>query len=270
MQTTVNGITIAYDDHGPADAPAVMFIHGFPLNRSMWHAQMSALEGRCRVIAYDLRGHGDSERGDLPFSTALFVQDLLALMNALRIKKAALCALSMGGYIALKAAVEYPDRFTGLALCDTQCTADTEEAKQKRLDAIRAIGENGVEAFADTMLKALFLPESFETKRPEVGLVRSMISGTAQQTLEQSLLAMRERGETCSFLANIAVPTIIIVGKEDKITPPSAAVYMHERIAGSQIFVVENAGHLSNLEQPERFNEALKTLLTLVQCDSDR
>ncbi|MEJ2468562.1 MAG: alpha/beta hydrolase, partial [Campylobacterales bacterium] len=132
MKTTVNGIDIKYDDVGPADAPALIFIHGFPLNRTMWQPQMEALKGRYRLIAYDLRGHGESSLGEEDFTMERFVQDLLGLMEALRIEKATLCALSMGGYIALRAAETHPERFSALVLCDTQCSADTPEGKKKR------------------------------------------------------------------------------------------------------------------------------------------
>jgi 3-oxoadipate enol-lactonase len=261
MKTTVNGIDIKYDDVGPADAPALIFIHGFPLNRTMWQPQMEALKGRYRLIAYDLRGHGESSLGEEDFTMERFVQDLLGLMEALRIEKATLCALSMGGYIALRAAETHPERFSALVLCDTQCSADTPEGKKKRNAAINAIRNDGVEPFAEGLLGKLFAPGSFETNPQAVAAAKEMILATAPLSLERSLRGMRERMETCSKLPGISVPVLILVGEADKITPPEAAHYLHENIEHSRLTVIKDAGHLSSLENPDAFNDALKGFL---------
>ncbi|MEJ2501584.1 MAG: alpha/beta fold hydrolase, partial [Campylobacterales bacterium] len=261
MKTTVNGIDIKYDDVGPADAPALIFIHGFPLNRTMWQPQMEALKGRYRLIAYDLRGHGESSLGEEDFTMERFVQDLLGLMEALRIEKATLCALSMGGYIALNAAESHPERFNALVLCDTQCSADTPEGKAKRNTAIKAVQRDGVEPFAEGLLGKLFAPGSFETNPQAVAAAREMITATSALSLERSLRAMRERDETCSKLPSITVPVLVVVGEADKISPPESARYLHENIEHSRLAVIKNAGHLSNLENPDAFNDALKSFL---------
>ena len=123
MTMTINNRRVGYRDVGEVNAPAIVMIHGFPFNKSMWNEQMEALRGDCRVVAYDVRGHGESDAGDEAFSIELFVQDLLELMDALNIRKAMLCGLSMGGYIALNAVINYPDRFNALVLSDTSCMA---------------------------------------------------------------------------------------------------------------------------------------------------
>jgi len=265
MTTTVNEIDIRYEDAGPADAPAVIFIHGFPLNRSMWREQIDLLKGRYRAVAFDLRGHGESGMDDEPLSMELFVQDLLHFMDALRIDKAILCALSMGGYIALRAAETHPERFSALILCDTQCTADTPEAKKKRHAAIAAIRDEGVETFADASLGSLFSPGGIE-KRPETAeAVRAMIVGTAEASLVRTLHALHDRDETCSKLPDLRLPVLVIVGEEDSITPPAAAHYLHENLTDASLAVIEDAGHLSNLENPAAFNEALEHFLASLQ-----
>ena len=257
MKTTVNGIEIRYEDIGPADARALIFIHGFPFNRSMWKAQTELLAGRCRVITFDLRGHGDSDTGEEEFTIELFAHDLLCLMDALRVERAVLCGLSMGGYIALNAVENHPERFSALILCDTQCSADTPEGKADRLSAIKAVREDGVEPFAEGLLGKLFAPQTY-TKKPEtVAAVREMILGTPPLSLERSLRAMRERDETCSKLPGIALPVLILVGGEDRIIPPEAAAYLKENIRHAHLTVIEDAGHLSNLENPAAFNAAL-------------
>ncbi|WP_345973596.1 alpha/beta fold hydrolase [Sulfurimonas diazotrophicus] len=262
MTTTVNGIEIHYDDLGSVDMPALIFLHGFPLNRTMWQRQAEACRKHCRVIAYDLRGHGETEGGEEPFSIPLFVQDLLSLMDALRVKTATLCALSMGGYIALRAAEEHPERFNALILCDTQCAADTPEGREKRLKAIRAIETDGVEPFAEGLLGKLLAEQTFEQHPETVAAVREMIVSTPAHSLVHSLRAMRERDETCSLLPRLTLPVLILVGEADQIAPPDASVYMHNALPAAELVIIEGAGHLSNLENPEAFNAALLPFLS--------
>src|SRR6185436_13880975 len=138
---------VSYNDHGAEDAPVIIFIHGFPFNKSMWDVQMDVLKNNYRVIAYDIRGHGNSDPGTDDFSIELFVNDLLYLMEKLGIKKSILCSLSLGGYIALNAVLKQPDRFDGLILNDTQCIADTPEIKENRCTAIIRIMKNGVQQY---------------------------------------------------------------------------------------------------------------------------
>jgi len=144
INITINNLTVSYSDHGPDDAPVIIFIHGFPLNKSMWNIQVEALKENYRVIAYDIRGHGNSDPGIDEFFIELFVIDLLRLMEKLKIEKSILCGLSLGGYIALNAVLKHPDRFDGLILNDTQCIADTPEIKENRCLAIIRIMKNGV------------------------------------------------------------------------------------------------------------------------------
>jgi len=261
INITANNITVSYTDQGPDNAPVIIFIHGFPFSKVMWNEQMESLNEKFRVIAYDVRGHGKSYSGTDDFSIELFVKDLIALMDALKIKKTTLCGLSMGGYIALNAIENHPKRFDALVLCDTQCLADSAEAKGKRMKAIEDIRKNGVEIFADESLKNFFAQESFITKKDVIAGVREMIVSTADKSIIKTLLALSRRTETCSMLAEIKVPVLILVGKEDKITPSESAYFMHEKINGSVLSVIEHAGHLSNLENPDQFNDQLMKFL---------
>ncbi|HEU5165871.1 MAG TPA: alpha/beta fold hydrolase [Chitinophagaceae bacterium] len=264
INITINNLTVSYSDHGPDDAPVIIFIHGFPLNRSMWDMQVEALKDNYRVIAYDIRGHGNSEAGIDEFFIDLFVNDLLRFMKKLRIEKSILCGLSMGGYIALNAVLRYPDRFDGLILNDTQCIADTPEIKENRCQAIIRIMKNGVEEYADEIINNLFAPESFTNKKSAIFAVKKMIIGTTKQSLCNALHALAERKETCDHLPEINIPVLIMVGKEDKITPIAAAQLMHERILNSKLEIIQHAGHLSNLENPTAFNTHLVTFLEIV------
>jgi len=264
IKIPVNDINVSYNDEGPKKAPVIIFIHGFPLNKSMWDKQSEKLKGSYRVIAYDIRGHGDTDLGAIDFSIDLFAQDLIDFMDALKIEKTMLCGLSMGGYIALNAIEKHPNRFSALILSDTNCTADSSEAKENRIKTIEGIKENGVKKLADGLIPKLFAPESFKTYSEGIAVVKELIVKTPKQSLYNSLHAMANRKETCSKLPEIKIPVLIIVGKEDKITPPEAANAMHEKIKDSSLQIIPNAGHLSNLENQEDFNNQLKKFIDTI------
>ena len=261
IELTIDNLIVNYDDEGDEKAPVIIFIHGFPLNKSMWDMQVDALKDTYRVIAYDIRGHGNSDAGDAKFSIDLFVNDLICLMEALELDNVMLCSLSMCGYIALRAIENYPELFSALILSDTQCTADTPEGIEKRLKAIESIKESGVEEYADESIKNLFAAESFTTRIKEIAAVKNMIVEMSVESLSNTLLALSRRAETYGKLQNIKMPVLIMVGSEDKITPLSTAQVMHERIPDSFLKVIAHAGHLANLENPSVFNHHLKKFL---------
>ncbi|MDP2888073.1 MAG: alpha/beta fold hydrolase [Bacteroidota bacterium] len=265
IKITVKNLTISYNDEGPNGAPVIILIHGFPFNKSMWNDQMEVLTEKCRVIAYDVRGFGNSEAGTDDFSIELFVTDLINLMDALKIEKAMLCGLSMGGYIALNAIENYPKRFSALILCDTNCVADTPEAIEKRIVTIEKIDKYGVEPFANESIKNLFAPISFVTNQEKIAIVKELIMKASMPTLRATLRALTTRKETCNKLPDIKVPVLILVGEDDKITPPVAARQMHKNIKGSILKVIENAGHLSNIENSYEFNIHLEKFVSSVR-----
>jgi len=230
----------------------------------MWDNQVNALKDDYRIISYDIRGHGNSETGIDDFSIDLFGSDLLNLMDALEIEKASLCGLSMGGYIALNAIENHPERFDALVLCDTHCIADPPQVKKKRLDTIESIKEFGVEKYVDDLIVSLFGPKSFTTHKNVILDVKEMILNTTEKSLSKTLLALSQRKATCSKLPEITVPVLFLVGEEDKITPPKATELMHAKIRNSTMHILSQAGHLSNLENPGEFNEHLKTFFAAV------
>ncbi len=257
----INEITVSYTESTKSEAPSVIFVHGFPFNKTMWHRQLNVLKEKYHIVTYDIRGHGQSEEGSDDFSIDLFVSDLIGLMDHLKINDTILCGLSLGGYIALNAISKYPNRFKALVLSDTQCIADTAETKEKRMKAIESIQNGGLEKYADDSVRNLFAPGSFISACKEIADVRRMILTTSESSLCKTLLALAERKETCSILIDIKVPVLIIVGNEDKITPPASAEYLTENIKGSSIQIIENAGHMSNMENPGKFNEELLKFL---------
>jgi len=258
IKLMVNDLMVNYTDLGPDDAPVIIFIHGFPLNKTMWDNQVELLKNEFRVIAYDIRGHGESDAGNDAFSIELLVSDLIGFMDSLRIEKASLCVLSLGGYIALNAVENYPDRFDSLVLCDTTCKADAPETKKIRIKTVDDIIKNGVSDYAGLSVKNLFTAESFSKNKELIASVKEMIINTSELVLCSTLLALASRNETCSKLPDINVPVMILVGQDDILTPPAVAKILNENIKNSTLYIIEHAAHLSNLENPEVFNEQLK------------
>ncbi|MGZ3933286.1 MAG: alpha/beta fold hydrolase, partial [Bacteroidia bacterium] len=217
-----------------------------------------------RTVSYDLRGHGQSEAATEDFSIDLFTEDLIAFMDHLELDKVTLCGLSIGGYIALNTVLKHPHRIEALVLCDTQCVADSTDAKEGRMRTIDTINTQGVQKYADETLKNLFAPASISKRKEQVNAVRETILQTPTSTLRSTLLALASRKETCSALSEIKAPTLVMVGKEDAITPPDAAEVIHKRIPGSVFCIIENSGHLCNLENTDEFNQQLKEFMSRV------
>lgn len=258
----INDIEFAYISEGPKDAETILFIHGFPLNKSMWTHQFEFFMRDFRMIAPDMRGHGETDEGDKPFSISLFGDDLIRFMDGLQLEKVILCGLSMGGYIALNVVSRFPERFSALILTDTSCRADTPEAREKRMQTILDIEKNGLEKYAEESLKRLFSPESLAFKTEETEAVRQMILNTPTSSIFNSLKALASREESCSKLSGINIPSLIITGQSDIITPPEIAEFMHQHLPDSRLHILEDAGHMSNMENPEGFNEQLWMFLS--------
>ena len=268
MLASVNGLDLYYSDIGKAESVPIVFIHGFPFSSEMWKGQVQMLQDNkmnFRIIAYDLRGHGRSDVGDGQYTIELFVDDLIALLDHLKITKTILFGFSMGGYIGLRAIERNPDRFNALVLCDTMSTADSNEGKLRRTASIKLIKREGVKPFAEGFLKAVFAPQSYSTKPDIIEEARRMILSNSPVGICGALLAMAGRTDTTEALGRISVPTLILVGEHDAVTPPSAAKSMHERIKNSELHVIDNAAHMSNFENPIVFNEHLTKFLEKVK-----
>lgn len=261
VSVTVNDITISYEDHGEGSIP-IIFIHGFPFSREMWRPQVDFFKKAHRVIAYDIRGYGASTAGNAKPTIDLYADDLIDFMDALNIHKSVVCGLSMGGYIVLNAIYRYPERFSAIVLSDTQCIADTAEAKEKRYKSMTQIKENGLDDFASSFVKNVFSEASQEKKGNVVEEIRNTILSTSPETISATLLALAEREEMCATLPNITVPTLVVCGKEDKVTPIKQAEFLVTNISSAGIKIIEGAGHLSNLEQPDAFNKGLSEFIT--------
>lgn len=265
MKARVRGIELAYDDVGSGQA--VVLLHGYPFNRSMWREQAEALRDDYRVITPDLRGHGEtSVSKEEPAATMdLMAQDVAALLDELQIKLATIGGLSMGGYVAFAFYRRFQSRVRALILADTRPQSDTDEARRNRLSQAEKILKVGMESIADDFMKKVLTPATLYQKPEIAERVREMIITTKAQGAASALRGMAERPDHTDFLSEISAPTLVIVGSEDQLTPPGDAELMHREIRGSQMEIIEGASHLSNLEQPEQFNRALKDFLDALQ-----
>jgi len=261
MKAFINGSNLNYEEAGNRNGLPVLFLHGFPFSHEMWKGQIEAVSMKYRAIAYDIKGHGLSDIGDGQYTIEGHVDDLFAFMDYLHLERTVIVGLSMGGYIALRALERYQDRFIAAALCDTKSEADPPEAKLRRFSGMVEVKKSGSQQFADTFLKSVFAHESFTTKPEAVDLIRRIISRTPPLSIAGTLLALAARTDTSGVLPNIKIPVLIMVGALDQTTPPSLSQAMHERIKSSELHIVPDAAHMSNLENPGVFNGALLSFL---------
>jgi pimeloyl-ACP methyl ester carboxylesterase len=261
MNAWNGGVQLGYDDAGSGDA--IVFVHGFPHRRTLWAPQMDALMGRARCVALDLRGFGDSP-AEPPYSVEQYADDVLALCDTLRLGRVVLCGLSMGGYVAFAFWRRHPERVRGLVLMDTKAGADNDVARGKRKDMMALAEEKGSEAIADAMITGM-VGKSTREKCPEVvDAVHRMLVSAPVPGIVGALEAMMNRPDSTPTLATISVPTLIMVGEEDTLTPVAESRAMHEAIRDSRLEIIANAGHVSNLERPAAVNHVLSEFLASI------
>jgi pimeloyl-ACP methyl ester carboxylesterase len=258
----VNGITIGYDDNtgdeGRGDA--LVLIHGHPFDRSMWRPQVEHFRDEgWRVIAADLRGYGESTvvPGVTPLST--FAEDVAALLDHLGVERFVLGGLSMGGQIVLECHRLFPSRIRGLVLADTFAQAETPAGREQRNRMADRLLREGMAGYAAEVLwKMVAAPEA----APHVS---EMMRNAPAPGAAAALRGRAERPDYTEMLGTVAVPTLVVVGSDDEYTPVDDARYMHDRIPGSTLVVVDGAAHMPNLERPAEFNKAVGELLTDVR-----
>jgi len=265
MQANINNITIAYNEYGNGDP--LIFVHGFPFSSAMWESQAKYFSQQFRVISYDIRGHGESEVGDGQFFLEDFVEDFFSLLDVLRCEKVIAVGLSMGGYILLRAYEKTPERFRALVLCDTKSEADSNDVKLKRAIQAKEVKTHGVRYFADGFLNAVFAKRTFFDLSDEfentnaVETIRGIILQTSPISIAGTLLALASRTDTTHVLSSITIPTLLLVGENDVLTPPSTMQAMKEIIPHATLNILSNAGHLSNMENANAYNTALEQFL---------
>jgi 3-oxoadipate enol-lactonase len=259
QRLTVNGVSLAVEVRG--DGPAVLFIHGYPFDRSIWTHQVAALEGWSR-IAPDLRGMGQSDAPDLGYNMETYAADLAALLDLLGVDEVVLVGLSMGGYVAFEFLRRWRDRVRGLVLVDTRAEADIPEGKRNRDAAAATAREQGAEAVAEAMLPKVLGASTLAGAPATVERVRAMMAATPVAGIIGALGAMRDRPDSTPMLPELAgIPVLVIVGDEDEVTPPAQARAMADAIPGASLVVIRSAGHLPTIERPVETTDALFAFL---------
>jgi pimeloyl-ACP methyl ester carboxylesterase len=255
MKTQVNGITVGYDDRGTG--LPIVFLHAFPLNRTMWAQQQAALRQRFRTISIDLRGHGESDAPFWRYSLEQYALDVKEVLARLGIARAVFVGLSMGGYLEFTLYRLYPELILGLVFADTRAEADKPEQTQWRFNLAQQTGAIGPAAVIADMLPKLLAPKTYERDPDLVERVRSIQAAAPVPGIIGDLMAMAERPDSTDLLPSITIPTLVIVGRDDVLTAPADAERIAKGIPGAKLVIIPDAGHLSNMEQPDLFNRAV-------------
>jgi YbgC/YbaW family acyl-CoA thioester hydrolase len=255
----VHGVNLAVEVQG--EGPAILFIHGYPLDRTIWRDQVAALDGFRRIVP-DLRGMGQSDAPDLGYSMAIYAADLAALLDTLGIDDVILCGHSMGGYIAFEFLRTWRSRVRGLVLVDSRAEADSPDGRRARDAAAATARDGGAAAVAETMLPRMLAPGTLAHQPEVVERVSALMAGTPVPGIVGALAAMRDRAGSEALLPTLAdVPTLVIVGEADSLTPPEQARAMAQAIPGARFATIADAGHLPSVEQPAATTQILREFL---------
>lgn len=246
----------------------LVLIHAFPFSSAMWKLQAEYLTGQnIHVILPDLPGFGQSALSAANDSIEKMASQIADLLGSLGLNRAVIGGLSMGGYVALNLYRLFPDLFTALILCDTTFAADSVEKRRARFELIEEIQNKGMRAVVKNVLPSL---TGIKTKSNNPALIRELeqiILDTRAEAAINVLRAMAGRVDHHAVLPRISIPTLLLFGRDDSITPPDTGETMHRLIPDSQLKIIANSGHLSNLEAPEEFNRILSDFLEKIQTD---
>ncbi|MGH7597350.1 MAG: alpha/beta fold hydrolase [bacterium] len=259
MIATINGVRLSFIDEGRGQP--ILFVHGFPLSRAIWQPQVETLAKNFRVIAPDLRGHGESEAPAGIYHMSTFADDLSALLEERQCGPVVLAGHSMGGYISFAFQRRFPQQVRGLVFFCTRAGADSEEGKAGREKLALRAEREGATAVAESMLPKMLAANTTASRPDLVARVRQMMLATSINGLAGSLRGMAARPSSVDLLPQIAAPTLVIAGADDLIIPRQEAETMAQGIPHAQLHLISNAGHLASLENPAEVNARLRDFL---------
>lgn len=254
MKTEIKGRILGYDDEG--HGPALVFVHGFPFDRTVWQPQVAALRGSHRVITVDLRGFGESPAGGGPGSMHRFAEDVHDLLRELQTPRVVLVGHSMGGYVALAFAHYFPEELRGLVLVGTQAGPDSEAGAAGRRATIEKVRAGGVRVVTEAMAPKMVAPAS---QARMLDQVQGLMATATPAGVIGALEAMAGRADSRPALATIEAPTLVITGAEDGVILPAESRMIAEAIEGARLETLPNAGHLVAFEQADEFNRVLNS-----------
>ena len=257
--------TIAYLDSAPGDHSlrTYVLLHAFPLGANQWEPQIRSIPAGWRLITPDLRGFGGSTELDSLSALAItdYAHDVVDLLEELALPRAVIGGLSMGGYAALALLQSAPQYVEALVLADTRATADSPEGRANRRSMLALVDREGPSGVAREMMPKLLGKTTRETNPAIEAQVRRLIKQQSPVAIRGGIHRMMHRPDTTALLPLITVPTLVIVGEEDELTPPEDSRRIAEAVPGATLVTIPAAGHLSNLEQPDAFNAALNAFL---------
>jgi len=261
MVIEINGININYEVTGKGEP--VVFIHGHPFDHTMWYPQVEALSDHYKVITPDLRGYGASTLPENKSSTFEdYATDVLQLLDHLGINNFHICGLSMGGQVIMEVFRQAPAKVTSMIFADTFAGLDTPEVKQGRYDAANRLEKEGMDAYAEEVIYKMMRPEHITSMPEKASFVVKMMKASSPKG---AAIALRARAERIDYLKEvlplIKVPSLAIVGRQDKFTPVAKAEELKANLANCKLVIIEDAGHMPNLEQPYEFNKAILDFL---------
>lgn len=257
-----NGVDTAYRFDGPENGHVVLMSNSLMSNHRMWDWTIPALTDKYRVLRYDMRGHGASGTTTPPYNMAQLADDVVALMDGLKLKKVHFVGLSMGGMIGQQMGARYADRVHSLTLCNT----GSEMAPRSMWDDRLAMAkEKGIAAMVEPTLSRWFTPAFLQRAPQDIEKIKAMIAGTGLEGYTGCASAVRDMAQSVMLL-KIKTPTLIIAGKQDPATTVDHATVLNRLIEGSKLAVIDQAAHLSNIEQPQAFNKAMREFIDSVDA----
>ena len=263
MRMLLNDFSLAYEDHG--QGRPIVFIHGFPLNKKMWEPQLQGLANEARLLAPDLRGHGETEAVHGTYSMDLLAGDCLAFLKKAGVEGPfVICGLSMGGYIAMAFYRRYPEQVAGLILAATRAGADSPEGQANRERAAETARKEGSSPIVASMLPKMMSPKTYERRPDLVEQVKQIMEKTSVEGIIGAQLGMKDRPDSSPVLREMQVPVLILHGADDQIIPPSEAQAMQAAILDSRLHILSESGHLLNMEQPALFNQTVRGFLASI------
>ncbi|MDZ7290141.1 MAG: alpha/beta fold hydrolase [candidate division KSB1 bacterium] len=262
MTTDINGVRYFFVDAGKG--LPVLFIHGFPFSHAIWQPQIEALAKHFRIIAPDLRGHGESAASSGVYTMDAFAEDLRALIDVCNCGPVVLAGHSMGGYIAFAFYRKFPQQVRALILVCTRASADSEEGKAGRERLAQRVEREGAPAVVEQMLPKMLAAATVASRPDLVDHVRNMMLGTSVSGLAGSLRGMAVRPSSLELLPHLAAPTLVISGSEDLLIPTQEAETMAKTIPGAQLQLIPHAGHLASLENPSDVTAAIRDFLVTI------
>ncbi|MBZ0200492.1 MAG: alpha/beta hydrolase [Ignavibacteriaceae bacterium] len=259
MELSANNIMI-FTNGSNKNIP-IIFVHGFPYDHTMWEKTVDALKDNYYCVTYDIRGLGQSPTGSGQYTIESFVDDLETIIDELKLKKPVLCGLSMGGYISLRAVERMEEKFAAVILCDTKPEADDNITKLKRAAGVKLLYENGAEEFIRAFVKNCFGTKYSEAQKSEYMKIEDYFAKGSPVAVSGCLIAMAARTDTTEALGKIKIPTLVICGEDDRLTPPAIMKQMAEKIKEAKFVLIPDAGHMTPIENPVEFNKAVTEFL---------